>query len=93
MPSKDVVVSSDKYRPLGSAKYSLTAKYAWYTTYEDTENYIELVFNFVHNITGFAIGGDHRTNTPKFVKKFKFFSKVFHWDSWSPVMINGTGVR
>lgn len=92
VPSQDVVVSSDRLRPDASTEYTLDGPKSWCVTKEDADNYIELVFNFVHNITGFAIGGSRKKDNPNFVKKFKFFSKVFKWDSWSPVIVNGTEV-
>ena len=66
MPSQDVVVSSDKFRPqAGQTKYSLDSNKIWCAADEDVDNYIELFFKFVHNITGFAIGGDHRKDSSK----------------------------
>ena len=90
--SEDVVVSSDKNRDAGFIQYTLDSPELWCTELDDTENSITFVFNLVHNIYGFAIGGSTNTSTQIFVKKFKMFSKLFYWNSWSPVMVNGTEV-
>ena len=93
VPSQDVVVSSDKYNEVGSTKYRLDGPELWCTEPKDFNNSIELVFDLIHSISGFSIGGSTDTSTQIFVKKFKVFSKLYYWNSWSPITTKGSEVR
>ena len=90
VPSQDVVVSSDKYRNVGLTKYRLDGPELWCTELNDFNNAIELVFDLIQNINGFSIGGSTDSSTQVFVKKFKVFSKLYYWKSWSPITTNGS---
>lgn len=90
--SANVEVSSDIHNDSGSLRFSLDDTRSWCMESGDDRDTITLTFPRMYKISGFAIGGNASTLTQSFVKEFKLVSKVYDWDSWNSVFINGSKV-